>query len=60
MLDSELMHRHYLGDGVYAGWDGYHIVLYLQEAGAYGPLAIALEPKVIGAFIKYRKYLHGE
>lgn len=42
-----LAHKDYLGDGVYVGHDGYHIVLWLESTGAYGRDAIALEPAVL-------------
>lgn len=41
----------YLGDGVYASWDGYHVVLDLR---AQGPDRIALEPNVLDALDLYR------
>ena len=44
----------YLGDSVYADFDGYHIVLYLDNG--YGPKNhIALEPQVLEALEHYRK-----
>jgi hypothetical protein len=42
----------YLGDGVYASFDGYHIVLDLR---AQGTDRIALEPQVLEALDAYRK-----
>jgi hypothetical protein len=53
-MKAELQHIEYLGDGVYAGYDGLHIVLWLEHEGAYGSLAIALEPKVLTALAAYR------
>jgi D-serine dehydratase len=42
----------YLGDGVYADWDGYHIWLRL---GAHdNPEGIALEPSVFAALQRYQ------
>lgn len=42
----------YLGDAVYASYDGYHIVLELSDGlRTYNP--IALEPAVMQALIRY-------
>ena len=41
----------YLGDGVYASFDGYHIVLDLR--GQDDTTKIALEPEVLNALVKY-------
>ena len=45
----------YLGDGVYASYDGYHIVLDLR--GQDNTTMIALEPPVLDALDRYRKQL---
>ncbi len=42
----------YLGDGVYASCDGFHIVLDLR---AQGPDRIALDPEVLEALDLYRE-----
>jgi len=42
----------YIGDGVYAFCDGYHIILDLR--GQDNTTRIALEPSVFDALIKYR------
>lgn len=42
----------YLGDGVYASFDGYHIILDLR---AQGSDRIALEPPVMDALIRFRQ-----
>lgn len=42
----------YLGDGVYASFDGYHIFLDLR---AQGPDRIALEPPVLDKLLEYRE-----
>ena len=42
----------YLGDGVYASFDGYHIVLDLRAQGAS---RIALEPQVLDALEGFRQ-----
>ena len=45
----------YLGDGVYAHFDGYHIVLDLRMESK---IKIALEPKVIDALLSFRHDIH--
>ncbi len=45
----------YLGDGVYASCDGYHIVLDLRAQDS--TTRIALEPPVFDALVKYREDL---
>ncbi len=42
----------YIGDGVYASSDGYHIILDLRAQD--NTTRIALEPPVFDALIKYR------
>ena len=49
------MHDAYLGDGVYASFDGYHIWLDLRAQDL--TTRIALEPSVLVAFDMYRKSL---
>ena len=44
----------YLGDGVYASFDGYNIVLDLRDQGTD---RIYLEPAVFAALIEYQKQL---
>ncbi len=44
----------YLGDGVYAYFDGYHFWLYTSD-GVRNSEAIALEPQVIAALLRFRK-----
>jgi hypothetical protein len=50
-----MSHARYLGDGVYAQFDGYGIVL---TTGHHDPVeasnAIVLEPEVVNAFVNYR------
>lgn len=54
MITTDHLHdRDYLGDGVYVGHDGYHIVLWLESPGAFGPGAIALEPEALRALHRY-------
>ena len=51
------MNDEYLGDGVYASYDGYHIVLDLRGQtgleGAGEVFRIALEPSVFAALTRY-------
>ena len=47
------MEDDYLGDGVYASFDGYHIVLDLRAQDS--TTRIALEPAVMEALIRYYK-----
>jgi hypothetical protein len=42
----------YLGDGVYASYDGYHVWLDLR---AQDSSRIALDPAVLAAFDEYRR-----
>jgi len=44
--------KDYLGDGVYAKCDGYHIVL-TAENGIYATDTIYLEPDVMKRLIRY-------
>ncbi|MHA1662244.1 MAG: hypothetical protein ACTSVR_03200 [Candidatus Thorarchaeota archaeon] len=47
----------YLGDGVYATYDGYHVVLDLraQVLPGQGMVKIALEPEVLTSLDRFRK-----
>ena len=45
----------YIGDGVYASFDGYHIILDLRAQDS--TTRIALEPEVFNNLLKYRKSL---
>lgn len=47
------MEDRYLGDGVYASFDGYHIILDLR--GQDSTTQIALEPEVLVALNRYMK-----
>jgi len=49
------MSETYLGDGVYATYDGYHIVLDLR--GQDSTTRIALEPSVLEALFMFRRKL---
>lgn len=49
-------HKDYLGDSVYAAYDGYHIILTTENGD--GPTnRIALEPAVLNALADYQKWL---
>lgn len=48
--------KEYLGDSVYAQYDGYHIVLTTENGLPNDPSnIIALEPEVIDALVRFRK-----
>lgn len=47
----------YLGDGVYASYDGYHIWLAVND---HTNKVVALEPNVLNALDKYRKKIKKE
>ena len=49
---SEHTDQEYLGDGVYASFDGYHIVL---AANHHENAVISLEPEVLDALLAYRE-----
>jgi hypothetical protein len=44
----------YLGDGVYASYDGYHIWL---AANHHENKVVALEPEVFRALVEYARYI---
>ena len=52
------MNDDYLGDGVYASFDGYHIILDLR--GQDSTTRIALEPSVLEALDRYRERILNE
>jgi hypothetical protein len=54
---SELSNHRYLGDSVYASFDGYHVWLHLNRHDA--PPLIALELSVIRALLDYSKEMLG-
>ena len=49
---SRFNYEEYLGDGLYAGFDGYQIWLYTPEGNE-----VALEPEVFGALLSYHSRL---
>ena len=50
-MDDDKEHPQYLGDGVYASYDGYHIWLKTQRDGRWE--SIALEPEVFQSLFHY-------
>lgn len=56
---ESLKHKQYLGDAVYAGFDGYHVWIWLAESHEERSArdGIALEPSVLAALDRYREWL---
>lgn len=52
MNESDLTRKEYIGDGVYAGFDGYHIVIWADRG--HDRHWIGLESEVFSELIKYR------
>lgn len=53
--------KRYIGDSVYADFDGYHIILTTENGLPNDPSnRIALEPAVIDCLILYREWLSRE
>jgi hypothetical protein len=50
------MPKTYLGDGLYADFDGYHVVL-TAENGIRATNTVYLDPQVLQAFSEYLKSL---
>ena len=48
----------YLGDGLYAHYDGYHI--WLRARRYSGDHEVALEPEVFDALVEYRKRIYAD
>lgn len=55
-MNGEHEHKQYLGDGLYAAWDGWHIVL-TAENGVSVTNEVYLEPDVLQRFDEYRETL---
>jgi hypothetical protein len=51
-----LRNERYLGDGVYAGFDGYHVVLYTSDGVQHGK-PIYLDHEVRRHLVRYFKQL---
>lgn len=52
MSEPVVIQKEYLGDGVYADFDGYHVVLYTHN-GISRTNTICLEPEVVTKFADY-------
>jgi len=52
-----MMNKQYLGDGVYAKFDGYSIVL-TTENGVMTTNQIVLEPEVLAALVNYAEKIY--
>lgn len=53
------MNKEYLGDSVYADFDGYYIILYLNNGD--GPFStIMLEPQVFQSLLEYKDKINKE
>lgn len=50
-MQNEQSDGKYLGDGLYAFFDGYHVILKTQRLN--GEHWVALEPQVLISFLKY-------
>ena len=55
-MSEKLIDDRYLGDGVYASFDGYNI--WLDTRGQSERDQIALEPAVLEQFDQYRRDIH--
>jgi len=53
---QSLQEPEYLGDGLYASWDGWQIRLYAHN-GARATNEVFLEPAVLVAFLRYAESL---
>lgn len=51
-MSKHIIEDRYIGDGVYASFDGYHIVLDLR---AQDTTKIALEPPVFAQLVQYER-----
>jgi len=56
MNKHQLTHKQYLGDGVYVGYDGYHVWLY-TDTGIAVTNQIALEPPVLRNLAEWQNNL---
>ena len=57
MSEEAQEHQSYLGDGVYASFDGYQIWLAVNH---HENKVVALEPPVLTALIAYAKRIQGD
>ena len=49
--------RDYIGDGVYADFDGYHVVLTTERMAPSRTATICLDNKQLAALDRYREWL---
>ena len=61
-MSEKRPHEEYLGDGLYADFDGYQIILSANDrvGGPGSTDKVALEPGVVDAFIRYIHRLREE
>lgn len=54
-MSEKRPYEDYLGDGLYADFDGYQIILSANDrvGGEYSTDRVALEPEVVSAFTRY-------
>lgn len=57
MTRQQLKHVDYVGDGVYAGWDGYQLWLFTSDGQTDGNF-IALEEEVYAGLRRYVERLN--
>jgi hypothetical protein len=55
---TKAVNETYLGDGVYASWDGFSI--WLRAPRSNGDHYVALEPEIFTALLKFRNYPRGK
>ena len=55
-IEKLLKRKDYLGDGLYAHFDGYHIILSTPREN--GEHYVALEPSVLAAFDQYKERIN--
>lgn len=58
MADMDEREETYLGDGLYASFDGFQI--WLRAPREEGDHVVALEPQVFYALVRYQKKISGQ
>lgn len=57
-MNAELSNETYLGDGLYAAWDGYHVVLSANDKCSGNPTdTVYLDPGVVEGLVRFLKRL---
>ena len=56
-LRQPTKYAQYLGDGAYADYDGYHIILWAERGESSRTAVIYLDPGVQAALIRYEAWL---